>query len=150
MGHHGLRSNHHACWLTATCSTETPGVGLQHGISFISNYHLPSEALGCQCKWCLGRSPLLRMGHRGERNHHHACRFIPSAQHFLVALAAALQQDTSFICKCQLMPEVLGYQCEWYLGRSPQLCRSTTVNRMQVQCWSTARYMLHIRVPCGS
>ena len=59
--HHGLQSNHHACWLTATCNTEASGVCLQQGRSFICNSHLPSEALSCQCKWYLGRSPLLRM-----------------------------------------------------------------------------------------
>jgi len=43
----------------ATCNTEAPGVGLRQGISFICKYHLLSEAHGSQCKWYLGRSPLL-------------------------------------------------------------------------------------------
>jgi len=53
-------------------------------------------------------------------------------QYFLVAVGVALQQGTSFICKCHLIAEALGCQCKWYLGRSPLLCRSTAVNRMQV------------------
>jgi len=33
---------------------------------------------------------------------------------------------------CCFVAEALGCQCKWFLGRSPLLCRSTTVNRMQV------------------
>jgi len=71
-------------------------------------------------------------GHHGERKHHHACRFRPNLQYYLLAVGVALQQGTSFICKYHLVAEALGCQCKWYLGRSPLLCRSTAVNRMQV------------------
>jgi len=57
--HYGVQKHHHACWLTATCLTESLDVGLQQGTSFICQYHLIAEALGCQCKWYWGRSPLL-------------------------------------------------------------------------------------------
>jgi len=81
---------------------------------YILHVHVPiaKEALGCLCKWYLGRSPLLRMGHHGERKDHSACRFRPNLQYYLVALGVALQQDTSFICKYQLIPEALGCQCK--------------------------------------
>ena len=59
QGHHGLQSNHYACWLTATFNTEAPGGGLQQGISVICKHHVLSGTLGCQCKWYLRMSPLL-------------------------------------------------------------------------------------------
>jgi len=67
-------------------------------------------------------------GHHGERKHHHACRFRPNLQYYLLAVGVALQQGTSFICKYHLVAEALGCQRKWYLGRSPLLCRSTMVH----------------------
>jgi len=57
--HYSVQKHHHARWLTATCRTESLDVDLCKGTSFICQYHLIAEALGCQCKWYLGRSPLL-------------------------------------------------------------------------------------------
>jgi len=71
-------------------------------------------------------------GHHGERKHHHACRFRPNLQYYLVALGVALQQGTSFIYKYHLIADAPGCQCKLYLGRSPLLHRSTTVNILQV------------------
>jgi len=135
----------------ASCNAEAPGVGVKQGISFICKYHLLGDALSCQCKWYLGRSPLLQE-HHSERKHRHACRFKLNLQYLLIAETlwdtdwlsicaclvrgkdtSAIQQwiyskVISSICKYHFIAEALGCQRRWYLGGSPSQCGSTTVN----------------------
>jgi len=90
-----------------------------------------------------------------------------------------LQQDISTAglqSQGYLHAEALGCQCKGYLGRSPLLCRSTTVNGTTAlllfgiamvygsagphlmqgvgwlcgSTWFTARYTLHVQVPFDS
>jgi len=133
--HHSERNNRHACrlfccsavrWCTEVQVQTRRRVldgyaqapGLQQGISFICKYHLIAEVLGCQCKWCLGRSPLLCRSTTMNRT---TARLPFSIAMVYGRAGPNLMQSFGwlcipFICKYHLIAEAPGCQCKWYLS----------------------------------
>lgn len=84
-------------------------------VYFVCKCHLLSEALGCQCKWYLGTSPLLSKGTTLSGTS--SCMQIQITLAIrLVALGVALQESTSHMHRYHLRAEALDCQCKWYLG----------------------------------